>query len=197
MRLMGWSRHAKRVLAAVLLGVLVATAAVAAQKRGGVITRDQSRLLVRLPDLLYGREMFFHFDHTAVGYETYYAALLPNGGVYPRIQAYYDVATGDHSYVRKAQLNEAWLRRLTSFFNEKVITLQSSETLTGPERATIAHFSVDRSDCFAFAFLAGDTGPTPLEKSQRRVRGYYCSGEGGRLSSYAIEQVLDGIQTMP
>ncbi len=185
-----------RFLAAVLLGALVATAA-AAQKRGGVITREQSRLTVRLPELLYGREMFFHFDHSAVGYETYYAALLPNGAAYPRIQAYYDVATGGHSYARKTQLNEAWVRRLTSFFNEKVITLQSSEALTQPERATIAQFTVDRSDCFAFAFLAGDTGPTPLEKAPRQVRGYYCSGEGGRLSSYAIEQVLDGIQTMP
>ena len=71
-----------------------------------------------------------------------------------------DVATRGHSYARKTQLNEAWVRRLTSFFNEKVITLQSSEALTQPERATIAHFTVDRSDCFAFAFLAGDTGPT-------------------------------------
>jgi hypothetical protein len=196
MRLRGISRRRLRLLAVVLLGALVATAALA-QKRGGVITRDQSRLTVRLPDLLYGREMFVHFDHTEVGYETYYAALMPNGGAYPRIQAYYDVSTGSHSYARKTQLSEAWVRRLTSFFSEKVIELQPSEAITEPERATIAHFTVDRSDCFAFAFLAGDTGPTPLAKAQRQVRGYYCSGEGGRLNDFAIERVLDGIETMP
>ena len=152
---------------------------------------------MRLPDLLYGRESFFHFDHSAIGYETYYAALAPSGAAYPRIQAYYDMATGNHSYARKSELTEAWVRHLTPFFNEKVLTLQASETITQPERATIAHFTVDRSDCFAFAFLAGDTGATPLQKAQRQVRGYYCSGEGGRLDDYAIAQVLDGIRTMP
>jgi hypothetical protein len=184
------------VLAVVLLGLLAA-GTTQAQRRGGVITRDESRLTLHLPDLLYGRESFFHFDHSAVGYETYYAALAPSGAAYPRIQAYYDMATGNRSYARKSELTEAWVRHLTPFFHEKVLNLQGSETITRPERATIAHFTVDRSDCFAFAFLDGDTGATPLQKAPRQVRGYYCSGEGGRLDDYAIAQVLDGIRTTP
>ena len=61
MRLSVSNRRRLRLLIVGLLGALVATAA-QAQKRGGVISRDESRLTLRLPDLLYGREMFVHFE---------------------------------------------------------------------------------------------------------------------------------------
>jgi len=184
-------------LGALALLLALASGPVEAQHQAMLISREQSPLQVRLPDLLYGRELFFHFDHAATGYDSYYAALTPNGSAYPRIQAYYDVANGTHAYARKSELTEAWVRHLTAFFNEKVIELAPSERIAAPDRATIARFTVDRSDCFAFAFFADDKGPKPLDHSQRQVRGYYCSEEGGRLDDETIGRVLDGIQTRP
>jgi hypothetical protein len=157
------------------------------------VARDQSAILLDMPGLANGREVFQYLGwNDRFSVEHSYASQVAARADYPRAQvSYYRLTSG--FYWRYSVLDEAWIRRF-NFFKERKLEL--TKELPGPSSDYLStiRFRVDGSDCVGFSMRSvamgvegGQSAGTPA------FEGLYCGAAGEALSDDTVRAAIAGV----
>jgi len=182
-----------RRMMALCLGLLALAGSSRAQTDANRITREQSSLLLDMPGLSEGQELFRYFGWDAqFSAERTFAAQLPARGQYPQAQVLYTrLAAG--WYWRYTVLDEAWVRQF-SFFKERA--LENTKGLAGPtsDYLSTIRFRVDGSDCVGFSMRSVAMGVEGAQSSGTpSFEGLYCGPIGQALSEDGVRAAIGGV----
>ncbi|MBI3708438.1 MAG: caspase family protein, partial [Proteobacteria bacterium] len=153
------------------------------------IPKEQSRLRLKVPGLESGREIYWWRpspDDSTL--EMFYSALFPQQGAYPRAQVWLHILAPGHVRPVTGDLDEAWLRKQSSFFKDKTDLAVTSVARGGnQEMRRTMRFTVDGAACFGFNERFGEFSTGPL------AVGFYCAGLGEALTEARVSAVLAGV----
>ncbi len=174
------------------------SAAFAADAPANAVSREQSKIVLDMPGLQGGRELYQYLGwDAAYAQERSYAAQVPRKGLYPRAQVYLTRLAPGRVWTVNKDIDAAFIRGFTPFFKDKAVVMASS----GGGGSDAAHrtyrFTVDDVACVFFTdnsgtatgsnFPTGQSGATPWA-----VTGIYCAAPGAALSDQDVAAVRAG-----
>jgi hypothetical protein len=180
-----------RWLAFLLISLVASGAAHAEFKK---VARADSKLLLSMPYLDGGRQVFNDGGWSSTQKtNTAYAALVPQKGVYPRAQVYWDRAAPQHYWKVGSSLDTTWIKQRVPFFKDKSVQIDSAAP-NSDALLRVTRFSVDTASCVAFEMRqtftgVGDSLPNALDS----FSGIYCPPVGTPLTDELVQQVTEGI----
>jgi hypothetical protein len=176
---------------AFILVILCAGAAHAEWKK---VAKTESNLLLVLPFLESGREIFQDGGWNAqASTRTAYAAVVPVSGAFPRAQVYSTEIAPLYNWRMGIVLDAAWIKDKFPFFKDKDVQI------TIPAPSTDAYvrrvqFTVGAATCVGFDLRqAGVTAAFNSTESLQSVSGIYCPPAGTALTDELFQRVVEGI----
>lgn len=179
-----------------LIAFLAACLALAANAHADAkrITKAESRLLLAMPYLEQGRDLFEDLGWNAQEtVRTTYAALLPDRGFFPQAQAYLSQAAPLTYWKSDSTLDAAWIRQRFPFFRDKEVQVTVPASATDDFLRT-ARFVVGPDQCVAFEMMQlGDPGMPMDGDSRFAISGVYCAPSGTTLDDGLVKRVVEGV----
>jgi Trypsin-like peptidase domain len=197
----------RRILGiAVTASLFFVAATVSAQQASTkTIAKSQSKLLLDMPGLSGGREIFEYYGwDPAYKFERSYAAQASSTGRYPRAQVYLTVLRPGYVWTHENVVDEAAIKKSVPFFKERTITVEVADQ--GGQNRTVPHvrsrFSVDGAKCIWIKATEGgmdaaSAGAGAGGGGQYDVSGFYCGPVGQTLSESDVAAVLAGWRYVP
>jgi hypothetical protein len=182
---------------------LIPAVVAAQQSTNKTIAKQDSKLVLDMPGLSGGREIFEYYGwDSAYKIERSYAAQVKWNASYPRAQVYLYVLRPGYIWTRENTVDEAVIKGSVPFFKDRAITIESADQ--GGQNRTLAHvrtrFSVDGAKCIWFKAVEGGMGAgaaVAASGSNYDVSGFYCGPVGQPLSDSDIQAVLAGWRYVP
>ncbi len=137
---------------------LMPATTMAQQSTTKTITRQDSKLVLDMPGLNGGREIFeFYGWNPSYTTEKSYAAQVKWNANYPRAQVYLTVLRPGYIWTRENIVDEAVIKGSVPFLKDRTITIETADQ--GGQSRTLPHvrtrFSVDGAKCIWFKSLGG------------------------------------------
>ena len=175
----------------------------AQQSTTKTIAKQNSKLVLDMPGLNGGREVFQYFGWDSTQkIERSYAAQMPSAGSYPRAQVYLYVLRLGYVWAHEKTVDESVIKGSIPFLRDRAITIETADQ--GGQNQNLAHvrtrFSVDGAKCIWFKAVEGRMGAGMGGASpggNYSVSGFYCGPVGQPLSASDIRAVLDGWRYVP
>ncbi len=193
-------RRAAFAFVSILASVIPAYAA--AQQSPATITRDRSKIVLSMPGLQGGREIYQYMGWDARYHvETSYAAQVSSSGNYPRAQVYVRLLSPGIVWTHNKDITEQSVKSFAPFFKDRAVRMTVTSSGGGNEARRFARFEVDNADCILFhvtdAYAVGGSAPTLHSgggKLTPSASGIYCGAQGAKLTDTEIAAVFNGYQ---